>query len=247
MIDLVGVSVEYPIYDSRGRSFKQALLANLGGRLARNQKTGRVVVQALRDLTLSFRPGDRVGLIGRNGAGKSTLLKVLAGIYEPQAGRVRIEGGVTSLLDVTTGLDFEATGYENIVMRNLLLGMTLAEARAKIPEIEAFTELGEYLKLSLRTYSNGMVLRLAFGIATGAESDILVLDEVMGAGDAAFSVKAQQRLESMVGRTKILVMASHVESMISAFCTRGIVLSGGQMVFDGPVGDALEFYRSSPA
>jgi ABC-type polysaccharide/polyol phosphate transport system ATPase subunit len=117
-IDLAGVSVEYPIYDSRGRSFKQALLANLGGRLARNQKTGRVVVQALRDLTLSFRPGDRVGLIGRNGAGKSTLLKVLSGIYEPHAGRVRIDGEVTSLLDVTTGLDFEATGYENIVMRH---------------------------------------------------------------------------------------------------------------------------------
>jgi ABC-type polysaccharide/polyol phosphate transport system ATPase subunit len=123
-IDLVGVHLHYPIYDSRARSIKQALLTNLGGRLHRSEESGRIVIQALRDITLSLRPGERVGLVGRNGAGKSTLLKVLAGVYEPPLGLADIRGRIATLLDVTMGMDFEATGYENVIMRGVLLGMT---------------------------------------------------------------------------------------------------------------------------
>jgi len=244
-IELVDVGLDYPIYDSRARSFKQALITNLGGRLSRTDGSGRVVVEALRNVTLSVRPGERVGLIGRNGAGKSTLLKVMAGIYEPPLGRAEISGRVASLLDVTMGMDFEATGYENIVMRGVFLGMTFAEARGKFSEIERFTELGEYLTLPMRIYSTGMVLRLALAIATSGDSDILVVDEVISAGDAGFTRKARARLEMMIERAKILVIASHDENVISSLCTRAIVLSGGHVSFDGPAPDALAFYRSS--
>src|SRR6185437_14354522 len=180
-IDLKDVGLDYTIYDSRARSFKQAL-TDLGGHLSRKADSGRIVVEALRGITLSLRPGDRLGLIGRNGAGKSTLLKVMAGVYEPPRGRAEIVGRVATLLDVTMGMDFEATGYENIIARGIFLGMTFAEARSKIPEIEEFTELGEYLSLPMRAYSSGMMVRLAFAIATSDASEILVVDEVIGAG-----------------------------------------------------------------
>jgi len=243
-IDLKGVGLDYPIYDARERSLKRAL-TSLGGRVSRHGAGGHALVEALRNVTLSLRPGERLGLVGRNGAGKSTLLKVLAGIYEPPYGRAVINGRVASLLDVTMGMDFEASGYENIVIRGVLLGMTFAEARSKIEEIEEFTELGEYLTLPMRAYSSGMVLRLALGIATCGEADILIVDEVIGAGDAAFTLKARERLEGLIQRTKILVIASHDESVVSSLCTRAVVLSAGQVAFDGPTADALAFYRGS--
>jgi ABC-2 type transport system ATP-binding protein len=243
-IDLVQVGVDYPLYDSRARSLKQAI-TDLGGRLSRRGDRGRIVVEALRNVTLSLRPGDRVGLIGRNGAGKSTLLKVLAGVYEPSLGRADITGHVASIFSVTMGMDFEATGYENIVIRGVLLGMTFAEARSKIPEIEEFTELGEFLSLPMRSYSSGMVLRLAFAIATGAESDILLVDEVIGAGDTGFARKARERLETTIERAKIMVIATHDEGVVASMCTRAIVLSAGRVAFDGSTQDAIAFYKSS--
>ena len=207
-INLQGVGVDFPVYDSRARSFKQAL-TELGGRLSRDEGNGRVTIEALRDVTLSLRAGERVALIGRNGAGKSTLLKVMAGVYEPPIGRAEISGRVASLLNMTMGMDFAATGYNNIIMRGVFLGMTFAEARSKIPEIEEFTELGSYLSLPIRTYSSGMLVRLALAIATAGEADILLTDEVIGAGDASFMQKASERLKSVIERAKILVIATH--------------------------------------
>jgi ABC-type polysaccharide/polyol phosphate transport system ATPase subunit len=244
LIDLRGVGLDFPIYDSRARSFKQAI-TDLGGRLSRKDGNGRITIEALRDITLSVRPGERLGVIGRNGAGKSTLLKVMAGVYEPPLGRAEISGRVASLLDMTMGMDSEATGYENIVIRGVFLGMTFAEARSKIPEIEAFTELGSYLSLPLRTYSSGMMVRLAFAIATAGDADILLADEVMGAGDASFAQKARERLKSAIERAKILVVATHDEGVIASLCTRAIVLSGGKVSFDGPAQDAIAFYKTS--
>jgi len=243
-IDLKGVGLDYRIYDARARSLKLAV-TELGGRLRRKSGSGSIVVEALRDVTLSLRPGDRVGLIGRNGAGKSSLLKVMAGVYEPPMGRVEISGRVAALLDVTMGMDFEATGHENIVMRGVFLGMTFAEARSKIPGIEEFTELGGYVSLPMRTYSSGMVVRLAFAIATTGDADILLVDELIGAGDASFARKARERLETMMDRAKIVVIASHNEAVISNWCTRAIVLSNGKVAFDGAARDALAFYETS--
>jgi ABC-2 type transport system ATP-binding protein/lipopolysaccharide transport system ATP-binding protein len=244
LIDLKGVGLDFPIYDSRARSFKQAI-TDLGGRLSRKNGDGRITIEALRDITLSVRPGERLGVIGRNGAGKSTLLKVMAGVYEPPIGRAEISGRVASLLDMTMGMDAEATGYENIVIRGVFLGMTFAQARSKIPEIEEFTELGSFLSLPLRTYSSGMMVRLAFAIATAGDADILLADEVIGAGDASFAQKAQARFKSVVERSKILVIATHDESVIASVCTRAIVLSGGKVAFDGSAQDAIEFYQVS--
>ena len=243
-IDLQGVGLDFPVYDSRARSFKQAL-TDLGGRLSRNDGNGRITIEALRDVTLSLRPGDRVALIGRNGAGKSTLLKVMAGVYEPPIGRAQISGRVASLLNMTMGMDFAATGYNNIIMRGVFLGMTFAEARSKIPEIEEFTELGSYLSLPIRTYSSGMLVRLALAIATADEADIVLTDEVIGAGDASFMRKASERLRSVIERAKILVIATHDPNLVANLCTRAIVLSGGRVRFDGPAKDANEFYMAN--
>jgi ABC-2 type transport system ATP-binding protein len=243
-IDLQGVGLDFPVYDSRARSFKQAL-TELGGRLNRNDGNGRITIEALRDVTLSLRPGARVALIGRNGAGKSTLLKVMAGVYEPPIGRAHITGRVASLLNMTMGMDFAATGYDNIIMRGVFLGMTFAEARSKIPEIEEFTELGSYLSLPIRTYSSGMLVRLALAIATAGEADIVLTDEVIGAGDASFMRKASERLRSVIERAKILVIATHDTELVASLCTRGIVLSGGRVSFDGPAKDANAFYKAN--
>jgi ABC-2 type transport system ATP-binding protein len=243
-IDLQGVGLDFPVYDSRARSFKQAL-TELGGRLNRNDGNGRITIEALRDVTLSLRPGARVALIGRNGAGKSTLLKVMAGVYEPPIGRALITGRVASLLNMTMGMDFAATGYDNIIMRGVFLGMTFAEARSKIPEIEEFTELGSYLSLPIRTYSSGMLVRLALAIATAGEADIVLTDEVIGAGDASFMRKASERLRSVIERAKILVIATHDTELVASLCTRAIVLSGGRVTFDGSAKDANDFYKAS--
>ena len=184
------VCVDYNIYSARGRSIKNELFRTVGGGIKVGDDS-RVVVNALQNISLSLRPGDKVALIGGNGAGKSTLLKVLAGIMEPSAGELRLSGRVSSLLDMSMGMDPEATGYENIIMRSVFLGASFAEAKARVPEIESFCELGDYLHFPMRTYSTGMSLRLSFAIATSVQPEILVLDEMIGTGDESFSAKAR--------------------------------------------------------
>jgi ABC-2 type transport system ATP-binding protein/lipopolysaccharide transport system ATP-binding protein len=242
-VTLDDVTIEFPIYDARTRSMKNRLLG-LGTRGRIGVNRGSVRVRALRNVTLALHDGDRVGLIGRNGAGKSTFLRVLSGIYEPPQGRIVIEGTTASLLDMTLGMDPEATGYENIMLRSAILGLTPAEAMARIPEIEAFTELGEHLGLPLRTYSSGMGLRLAFAISTCVEPEILLLDEVMGAGDAHFMEKAQQRLAEMTDRAKILVIASHAAPQITKLCNKALLLHEGEVLEFGPIEAVLERYKA---
>src|SRR4051812_33183868 len=163
-IEARDVGVVYPIYSARARSLKSQLVRSVGGRI-NVRDDSRVIVSALQNITLSARPGDRIALLGGNGAGKSTLLRVLAGILEPSQGELHVSGRVSSLLDMSMGIDPEATGYENIVMRSVFLGATFAEAKARVAEIETFSELGEYLRFPMRTYSTGMSLRLSFAIA----------------------------------------------------------------------------------
>ena len=244
-IDLLDVSLDYPIYDAGSRSLKNAMLRGIGGRIAADQ--GRVAIHALRGVSLQLRDGDRLALIGHNGAGKSTLLKVLAGIYEPPEGRVRIEGRVSSLTDLTMGMDMEATGYENIVMRGVFLGLSRAEARAKLPEIETFTELGEFLRLPVRSYSAGMLVRLAFAISTASRPEILIMDEMIGAGDAAFAEKARARVTDYIARSSILVLASHDGAVLRQFCNKGALLQKGRLERFGPIEDVLGAYERQPA
>ena len=236
-----GVTLSYPIYDAGGRSLKQALLRSVGGQL--NTDQGRVDVQALTDINLSLRDGDRLALVGHNGAGKTTLLKVLAGVFEPPVGRVRIEGSVSSLTDVTMGMDVDATGYENILMRCVFLGMTYGEAKRAIPDIEEFTELGPYLSLPIRTYSTGMLVRLGFAASTACRPQILVMDEMIGAGDMAFATKAQARINEYVADAHILVLASHNSAILRQFCNRAILLKHGRIEVAGSVDEVLAAYE----
>ncbi|KQT56281.1 MULTISPECIES: ABC transporter ATP-binding protein [unclassified Aureimonas] len=240
-ISLRKASVEFAIYNSRGRSLRSDLLRRVGGQVKGGHRDS-VVVQALRDIDLDLVPGDRLALIGHNGAGKSTLLRVLAGAYEPTSGDAFIDGTVASLIDMSMGMDYELTGRDNIVLRGVFLGMTFAEARAAVPDIADFAELGAYLDLPMRTYSSGMSLRLAFGISTAVRPDIILLDEMISVGDAGFATKAQERIKALISNARILVLASHSADLLRQYCNRGIMLQAGEIVADGPLEDVLSTY-----
>jgi len=241
-ISLDQVTIEFPIYNARGRSLTEELFRRTVGGYIKSDERDHVSVVALRDVTLDLADGDRLGLIGHNGAGKSTLLRVLAGIYEPLVGRAQIRGTVASLTDITMGMNLEASGYENILLRGVFLGMHLNDVRRVIPEIEAFTELGGFLQLPLRTYSTGMMLRLAFAVTTVVIPEILIMDEMIGAGDAAFVSKATARLNQMISGSRILVIASHDMEIIRRFCNKAALMEAGRIVSMGAVEPTVSAY-----
>lgn len=223
--------VEFPIYSFTGhRSFKKSLL-NLatGGALAKDA-ANRVVVRALDNLNFEFREGDRVGLIGNNGSGKSTLLQVLAGIYEPVSGNLKVNGRITSMLGITLGMDAEVTGVENIYLRGQLMGLSRRQIDAMVDDIAEFAGIGDFLNLPLRTYSSGMAMRLAFAVATSVDADIILMDEWLSVGDADFVTKAKAKLTQMVGKARLVVIASHDHEMIKDQCNVIITLDHGKIV-----------------
>lgn len=230
-----GIVVEFPIFENSHRSLKKAVLnLTTGGRIG--QDAGRhTVVRALDELSFRFSDGERVALVGHNGSGKTTLLRTLTGVYEPVQGRLLVHGRIASLLDVSMGLDPDATGFENIYLRGILDGLKPARIRSKIDEIADFSELGDYLNLPVRTYSSGMMLRLAFSMSTSVEADILIMDEWLSVGDADFRAKAAERLEKLVGNASIVVIASHDPAMVQRVCTRQISLEHGKIVSDEPI------------
>jgi ABC-2 type transport system ATP-binding protein len=245
-IDIQDVGVEFPVYHASTRSLKNRLIGrmSLGGRI-RDDAGHRIRVRALEGVTLTFQHGDRVALIGANGAGKSTLLRVLAGVYEPMRGIVQSEGRVAPLFDIGLGLDPESTGYENIILRGLFLGMSRSEISARSKAIAAFTELDDYLAMPLRTYSTGMMLRLAFSVSTHAGAEILLMDEWIGAGDAAFTEKAERRLLELVEGAAILVLASHSENIVRRTCNKAVLLRQGAVAHFGGVDEVLQAYKGS--
>lgn len=229
------LSVEFPIYDNSHRSLKKKVFnLTTGGKIGHDAGK-HPVVTALDSLSFDFRHGERVGLVGHNGSGKTTLLRVLSGVYSPVKGSLGIHGRIACLLDVSMGLDPDATGFENIYLRGIMGGLKPAAIRAKVDEIADFTELGEYLNMPVRTYSSGMMLRLAFAISTSVEADILIMDEWLSVGDAEFSAKAAVRLDELVGNAAILVIASHNPELIAQTCTRKIHLEHGRVISDEPV------------
>lgn len=243
-IELKGVGVEFPIYDSRSRSLKAAAWKASGQLKRFKAYDGSVVsVQALRDINLSLKEGDRIGLIGSNGSGKSTLLRVIAGVYEPTSGSMRMEGKCASLLSLWGGVDHSASGYENIVLMGMASGLSRKEIREHTDEIIEFADIGEHIDLPLRTYSSGMQLRIAFAVATAVPADITLIDEVIGTGDAGFVKKAQQRLEKFMNKSRILVMASHFDRVLRENCDTGIVIQQGCVTFCGPIERALIHYH----
>lgn len=231
-IEAQNLTVDFPLFENSHRSLKNVVMnATTGGRLARGVDR-KPTVRALDHLSFSIRSGERVGLVGHNGSGKTTLLRVLAGIYEPVAGTLAVEGKVASLLDISLGMDPDASGYENIYLRGIVLGLSSREIASRTDEIAAFTGLGEFLDMPVRTYSSGMQLRLAFAVSASVEADILILDEWLSVGDEEFGRKSSERLNQLIESSKILVLASHSLELIQKVCTRVIRLEHGCIVSD---------------
>lgn len=229
-VKAVQLGVQFPIYNAPTRSLKKTLLRTAtGGRIGADQG-GRVCVRALDQVSFDVGEGDRVGLVGQNGSGKTTLLRVIAGVYEPTEGHIAINGRIASLLDISMGLEPEATGYENIVLRGLMMGIKPKEIRKKVDDIAEFSELGDYLGMPLRTYSSGMVMRLAFSVSTNIEPEILIMDEWLSVGDANFVDKAENRLQALLKKTPILIIASHSPELIKKLCNKVMRLANGRLL-----------------
>lgn len=230
-IRLEGLSLAFPLTGLQGRArniLKKGKLENtVGGDI--EKKNSRIYVNALQNINLTVKQGDRIAITGHNGAGKSTLLRVVAGIYPPTSGTVYKEGSVAALLNPTAGMQLHATGYENIWVRGILQGMSNDQIEAAIPDIEEFTELGRYLGLPLARYSRGMRLRLAFAVATCQQPDIVLIDEWVNAGDKQFRDKARERLSSFVGSSGALLLATHSEKVIQTFCKTIIRMEHGRI------------------
>jgi len=241
-IDIEGVSLSFPLYHGNARSLKKTTVT---GRMAADARN-RVVVEALRGIDLHLRPGDRLGLVGGNGAGKTTLLRAMAGIYEPVAGRMRVQGSINALLDPNLGMNPELTGRENIVLRGLYFGLDRHAIEGLAEDVAVFAELTDFLDLPVRIYSSGMVVRLGFALATAVRPQVLLMDEWFLAGDASFMEKARLRLENLVRGVEILVLSSHLADVVLQWCTRAIWMDQGQIRADGSPAEVLEQYLGHP-
>ena len=232
------VSIEFPLYHIGARSLKKRILANSPLRL-RQDEASRIVVSALRDLDFHIKAGERVALVGHNGAGKTTLLRTLAGVYEPVAGRLEVAGTIGALIDPSAGMDPNATGRENIILRGLFRGLDESQSAELAEEVGAFSGLAEFLDVPVRTYSAGMSVRLSFAMATVMDPEVLLMDEWFLAGDADFMERAKAKLEGLVTKAEVLVLATHDMSIVREWCTRAIRLDAGRIVADGTVAEVL--------
>lgn len=233
------VTVEYPVYSAASISLRKQLVhLGTGGRISA-LKGHVTTVKALDHVSMKLGHGDRVGLIGHNGSGKTTLLRTMAGIFRPVDGTVTVSGRISTLFGLGAGLETELNGYENIVRMAMLLGASHAEAERAIPDIESFTELGSFLSMPVRTYSAGMTTRLSFAVATAVHPEILLIDEVLGAGDAEFQTKAHRRMAEFVEKASILVLASHAPDLLRLYCDRIIRLEHGTVTAQGSADEML--------
>jgi ABC-2 type transport system ATP-binding protein/lipopolysaccharide transport system ATP-binding protein len=206
-----------------------------------------VSVSALKNISFEARHGDRIALVGNNGSGKSTLLRVLSEVYPPTRGSIEIIGRISPLFDATLGMSMDATGWDNIHMCGRLWGLTRSQVEESIPDIVEFTELGDYLSVPVRTYSTGMMLRLAFAIATVRAPEVMLIDEVIGVGDLRFFAKAFARLRSVVERSSILFVASHADDILRQLCNKAIWLQNGSLMAYGEINEVIAAYRGAAA
>lgn len=233
---LKNVTLDYPIYGSAPRMFTRKLLSLASAGKINDQYN---TIRALDDITLILQPGDRLGIVGGNGAGKTTLLRTLAGIYHPTSGIWKAKGKITTLISSGFGMDEESTGYQNIILAGIAMGYTRNQMISRFEDIERFTELGEFLRMPIKTYSAGMRLRLAFAVSTAIDPEILIIDEGIGAGDAEFYKKATERIKDFLNKASILVIASHEDDLLRQFCNKGIHMAVGKIVFEGSLESAL--------
>lgn len=198
-----------------------------GGSIEKDSRT--TVVTALKNVSFSLQDGDAVGLVGHNGSGKSTMLRAMAGIYPPSVGKILREGRTATVFEIGAGLDYELSGYDNIIHLGMMMGLAYKDAKALTSDIEEFTELGDFLQLPIRTYSSGMTMRLMFAVATATTPEILLLDEMFSTGDAEFRDKSLLRIKKIIHGAKIFVFASHDMDLIKTYCNRVFRLEHGQL------------------
>ena len=241
-IQIKNASVKFPVLGSSISALANAAKASLTGGVLTKSESKKFEVEALSSLNLEILPGERVALVGHNGSGKSTFLRMVAGVYPPTSGEITIEGTISSLIDINIGMHPEATGTENIFLRSALLGFSKKETTDLFAEIVDFTDLGSFIELPLKTYSSGMQLRLAFAVSTNATKDIVIMDEWLSVGDAGFREKAEKRLQELVSKSKILILATHSKELIENTCNRVIWLEHGQVKMDGPVAVVVPAY-----
>ncbi len=242
-ISLSDVVVRYPVYSSgRQRSILSATANRVSfGRVA--QDVGRIpTVTALSGISLELTEGMRLALIGRNGSGKTTFLKMCAGLVLPNEGTIQINGTRAAIINPSAGLDPDKTGRENIEYIGRLLGVSRSERKLLVDDVADFTELGDFLNFPIRTYSSGMTVRLMFALATSIERDILIVDEIIGAGDALFMEKAAKRVRSMFSRAKILILATHSGEVAAQLCTSALWLNSGKAMMAGTPEEVWDAY-----
>jgi len=240
-IELDAVGLTFRVLQSRRMTLKDFFIGHVFG----GDRTPVIEVKALQDVSLSVGKGDRLGVVGHNGAGKSTLLRVLAGIYQPTAGRLSVDGRISSLFDIALGWELDGTGWENINYRSYLQGETPRSVKEKKDAIAEFSELGDFLNMPVRYYSAGMQMRLAFSIATAIDPEILLVDEVLSVGDLAFQNKARARMLEMMSRAHLMVMVSHDLGSLAKMCNQAIWLDHGRMVMSGPCPDVIAAYTAA--
>ncbi|MDF1684630.1 MAG: ATP-binding cassette domain-containing protein [Legionellaceae bacterium] len=243
-IELTDVSLDYLIKTGTA-SLKQTLLSLFNPSKNKHININNSKFRALNGINLKINKGDRVGLLGQNGAGKSTLLRVMAKIYAPTSGSLHINGEISNLFDVNLGLNVEATGYENILNLGIMRGWSKQDAYSIVEDIESFTELGDFLNKPVCTYSTGMQMKLVFAVATARPPEIVLIDEIIGAGDARFMKKATQRIEDMVNKSHILALTSHSNEIIQRFCNKVAILEKGKVIFFGDVAEGIDTYQAS--
>lgn len=239
MVEMRELSLRFVSYHDKSYSLKRAAIDLL---LKRETPAQASEFWALRDISLTFRRGERVGILGSNGAGKSTLLRMLARIYPPTSGQIAVRGRVAPLIEMGAGFNPELSGRDNILLNGAMLGMTRRQMEAKMAGIWAFTGLEEFADLPLKYYSSGMYMRLAFAIATEVDPEILLVDESLGVGDAAFVAKAKARIHDLLERSNLVVIVSHDLEALQELCQRGIWMKKGRVAMDGPVDQVIEAY-----
>ena len=200
---------------------------------------------ALQGISFRVQPGESVGVIGHNGAGKSTLLNLATGVCRPDAGRVEVTGRIAALLDLGAGFHPDLTGAENICTNASLLGLSRQEVRERFDEMVAFADIGDFIHEPLRTYSSGMIMRVAFSVAVSVDPDILIIDEILGVGDLAFQAKCQDRILQFRHAGKTILCVSHSTGTLPGLCERAIWLSHGRVIEDGPVKRVVESYNTA--
>lgn len=237
IIEVSDVSMRYKIAGDRIQSIKEYTVAKLKGKIRYEE------FWALRNVTFSVGRGEVIGILGHNGAGKSTLLKIVSGIFKPTSGNVTVRGNVVPMLELGSGFDPDLTGRENIFLNGAILGYSETFLKEKYEEIVEFSELGRFIEVPIRNYSSGMVARLGFSIATVVNPEILIVDEVLGVGDAQFQKKSRERMLGLMGGGTTVLFVSHAIDQVKGLCGRAIWLDHGQLVQEGPVESVCEAYR----